>query len=266
MSPPARSRPRRQSSRRDKRRHENGIELLDMAGNPVVGERYWILLPRRDDARGAAATAPDAPTSRNLDPGECDIRFPISTRTLPASPRPPCGPSGRAARRRHQNQESGARWATRRPPHSKRALPHRAAGRLQGRGAAGRARAGPGPRHRWGIRRSRSQTSTPKRGRSSREHPAQGGWGRSASRASPSATGSPRTRSGRILKTWSCRRSAPTRTRCSPGDIVMIRKRTPETFTRRTGKRHTFQRRGVRRSSRCSSSRTGSRARTSPSS
>ncbi|MEZ4296201.1 MAG: hypothetical protein R3B70_14615 [Polyangiaceae bacterium] len=64
------------------------IELVDEEGKPVPGERYWILLPDgttregRLDEKGRAYFG-------DLDPGECDVRFPDLDNDAVASPGEP---------------------------------------------------------------------------------------------------------------------------------------------------------------------------------
>jgi len=67
------------------------IELLDMAGNPVVGERYWILLPDGTTREGRLDSAGRAYFG-DLDPGECDIRFPDLDSDAAGEPAAPVRP------------------------------------------------------------------------------------------------------------------------------------------------------------------------------
>lgn len=75
------------------------IELVDEEGQPVPNERYWILLPDgsvregRLDAKGRARVG-------DLDPGECDVRFPDLDNDAVASPGEPARPKGRVLPRK----------------------------------------------------------------------------------------------------------------------------------------------------------------------
>jgi len=78
------------------------IELVDMEGNPVPNERYWIELPDgrvhegRLDAEGRAYFG-------ELDPGECNVRFPDLDGEAVASPGdPPLAKWKRQARARER--------------------------------------------------------------------------------------------------------------------------------------------------------------------
>ncbi len=51
------------------------IELTDMEGNPMPGERYWIKLPD-DTVREGALDRLGRAYFGGLDPGECEIRWP----------------------------------------------------------------------------------------------------------------------------------------------------------------------------------------------
>ncbi len=51
------------------------IELTDMEGNPMAGERYWIELPD-GTVREGALNAQGRAYFGGLDPGECEIRWP----------------------------------------------------------------------------------------------------------------------------------------------------------------------------------------------
>lgn len=51
------------------------IELTDMEGNPMPGERYWIKLPD-DTVREGALDRFGRAYFGDLDPGECEIRWP----------------------------------------------------------------------------------------------------------------------------------------------------------------------------------------------
>lgn len=76
-----------------------GIELVDEEGQPVANERYWIQLPDgsvregRLDAKGRAHVG-------DLDPGECDVRFPDLDSEAVASPGEPARSKGRVLPKR----------------------------------------------------------------------------------------------------------------------------------------------------------------------
>jgi hypothetical protein len=64
------------------------IELVDMEGKPVAGERYWIQLPD-GSAREGRLNAEGRAYFGDLDPGECDVRFPDLDNDAVAAPGEP---------------------------------------------------------------------------------------------------------------------------------------------------------------------------------
>lgn len=70
------------------------IELVDAEGKPVPNERYWILLPD-GSAREGRLNAEGRAYFGDLDPGECDVRFPDLDNDAVAAPREPARPDAR---------------------------------------------------------------------------------------------------------------------------------------------------------------------------
>ncbi len=70
------------------------IELVDTEGKPVPDERYWILLPDGTVREGRLSSEGRAHVG-NLDPGECDVRFPDLDNDAVAAPGEPAKPKGR---------------------------------------------------------------------------------------------------------------------------------------------------------------------------
>lgn len=70
------------------------IELVDTEGKPVPNERYWILLPD-GSAREGRLNADGRAYVGNLDPGECDVRFPDLDNDAVAAPGEPAKPKAR---------------------------------------------------------------------------------------------------------------------------------------------------------------------------
>ena len=75
------------------------IELVDEEGKPVANERYWILLPDGSVREGRLDTQGRAHVG-DLDPGECDVRFPDLDNDAVASPGEPARPRGRVLPKR----------------------------------------------------------------------------------------------------------------------------------------------------------------------
>lgn len=70
------------------------IELVDTEGKPVPNERYWILLPD-GSAREGRLNAEGRAYFGDLDPGECDVRFPDLDNDAVAAPGEPAKPKAR---------------------------------------------------------------------------------------------------------------------------------------------------------------------------
>jgi hypothetical protein len=70
------------------------IELVDTEGKPVPNERYWILLPDGTVREGRLSAAGRAYFG-DLDPGECDVRFPDLDNDAVAAPGEPAKPKAR---------------------------------------------------------------------------------------------------------------------------------------------------------------------------
>ena len=70
------------------------IELVDTEGKPVPNERYWISLPDGSVREGRLSSEGRAYVG-NLDPGECDVRFPDLDNDAVAAPGEPAKPKAR---------------------------------------------------------------------------------------------------------------------------------------------------------------------------